>query len=55
MIERLRVRLPAGAAEECSSPELNFCADGVRSTPVLPQFHVQDRGHFVKIAGGRLH
>ena len=27
MIERLCVRIPAGAAGECSSPELIFCAD----------------------------
>ena len=27
MIERLRVRIPAGAAGEFSSPELTFCAD----------------------------
>ena len=28
---------------------------GVRSTPVLPQWHVKDSGHSVKSAGGRLH
>ena len=27
MIERLRVRVPAGAAGEFTSPELTFCAD----------------------------
>ena len=27
MIERLRVRVPAGAAGEFSSPELTLCAD----------------------------
>ena len=40
MIERPRVRMPAGAAEEFSSPGSTFCADsyfGIRSTPVLPQ------------------
>ena len=40
MIERSRVRIPAGAAGEFSSPGLTFCADsyfGIRSTPVLPQ------------------
>ena len=39
-IERSRVRIPAGAAEEFSSPGSTFCADsylGIRSTPVLPQ------------------
>ena len=36
MIERLRVRIPAGAAGEFSSPGSTFCADsyfGIRSTP----------------------
>ena len=28
---------------------------GVRSAPVLPQWHVKDTGHSVKSAGGRLH
>ena len=28
---------------------------GVRSTPVLPQWHVNDPSHSVKSAGGRLH
>ena len=28
---------------------------GVRSTPVLPQWHIKDPGHSVKSAGGRLH
>ena len=43
MIERLRVRSPAGAAREFSSPESTLCADsfGVRSIPVLPQWHVK--------------
>ena len=27
----------------------------VRSTPLLPQWHVKDPGHFAKSAGGRLH
>ena len=38
--ERSRVRIPAGAAGEFSSPGSTFCADsyfGIRSTPVLPQ------------------
>ena len=36
VIERLRVRIPAGAAEEYfSSPELTFCADSY-SVPVPP-------------------
>ena len=28
---------------------------GVRFTPVLPQWHVKDSGHYCKSAGGRLH
>ena len=57
MIERYRVRVPAGAAGEFSSPESTFCADshsGIRSSPVLPQWHVKDPGHSAKSAGGRL-
>ena len=41
MIERSRVRIPAGTAGEFSSPGSTFCADsyfGIRSTPVLPAF-----------------
>ena len=40
VIERSRVRVPAGAAGEFSSPGLNFCAGSyfcIFSTPVLPQ------------------
>ena len=40
MIERSRVRIPAGTAGEFSSAGSTFCADsyfGIRSTPVLPQ------------------
>ena len=57
MIERLRVRIPAGAAGEFSSPESTFYADlfVVCSTPVLPQWHVKDPGHSAKSADGRLH
>ena len=57
MIEMSRVRIPAGAAGEFSSPRSTFCADsyfGIRSTPVLPQQHVKDPGHSAKSAGGRL-
>ena len=55
MIEKLRVRIPTGAAGEFSSPELTLCADlfAVRSTPVLPQWLVKDPGHSAKSAGGR--
>ena len=55
---RLRVRIPAGAAVQFSSPELTLCIDllyGVRSTLVLSQWHVKDPGHFAGSAGGRLH
>ena len=58
VIEKLRVRVPAGAARECSSPESTLCADslfGVRSTPMLLQWHVKEPGHSAKSAGGRLH
>ena len=37
---------------------IRHCADslfGVRSTPVLPQWHVKDPGHSAKGAGGGLH
>ena len=57
MIERSRVRIPAGTAGEFSSPGSTFCADsyfGIRSTPVLPQLHVKNPGHSAKSAGGRL-
>ena len=48
MIERSRVRIPAGTAGEFSSPGSTFSADsdfGIRSTPVLPQLHVKNPGH----------
>ena len=57
MLERSRVRISAGAAGEFSSPGSAFCADsyfGVRSTPVLLQYHVKYPGHSAKSAGGRL-
>ena len=57
MIERSRVRIPAGTAGEISSPGSTFCADsyfGIRSTPVLPQLRVKDPGHSAKSASGRL-
>ena len=57
MIEKLRVRIPAEAAGEFSSPESTLCADlfGVRSISVLPQWHVKDPDHSAQSAGGRLH
>ena len=57
-IERLRVRIPAGAAGEFSSPELTLCADSYSMSvpsPVLPQWHVKDPGHSSKSAGDKLH
>ena len=57
MTEMSRVRIPAGAAGEFSSPGSTICADssfGIRSTPVLPQQHVKDPGHSAKSAGGKL-
>ena len=57
MVERSRVRGPAGAVGEFSSSGSTFCADsyfGDRSTPVLPRLHVKDPGHFAKSAGDRL-
>ena len=57
MIEGLRVRIPEGAEEEFSSPELTVRADS-RSlsvlAPVLQQWHVKDPGHSAKSTGGRL-
>ena len=49
MIERLRVQIQAGVAGEF------FFSPDVRSTPVLPQWHVKDPGHSAKTTGGRLH
>ena len=58
MIERLRVRIPAGVVGEFSSPESTFCADSYSvsvPTPMLPQRHIKDPGHADISAGGRLH
>ena len=58
MIEKLRVRIPAGAAGEFSSLELTLCADAFSVSvppPVLPQWHGKDPGHSAKSAGDRLH
>ena len=58
MIERLRVQIPAGAAGEISFPESTKCSDSlfvVRSSPVLPQWHLKDPGYSAKSADGRLH
>ena len=58
MIQRLRFRISAGATGAFSSPESTLCADslfGVRSTPVLPQWHVKDPGHSAKSVNGKLH
>ena len=58
MIERLRVRIPVGAAGEFSSPGSTLCADSYSVSvppPVLLQWHVKDLGHSAKSAGGMLH
>ena len=60
MIERFRIRVPAGMPGEVSSPWSTFCADsyfGIRSTPVLPQYHIKDPDHFrfARSASGRLY
>ena len=58
VIERFRVRIPAGAAGEFSSPELILYADSCSvfvPNPVLPQWHVKDPGHSAKSVDGRLH
>ena len=47
MIERSRVRIPAGTAGEFSSPGSTFCADSYFGIPKNP-------GHSAKSAGGRL-
>ena len=57
MIEKSRVQVPAGTAGEFLTPGSNFCADfyfGIRSTPVLSQWHAKDFDHSAKSAGGRL-
>ena len=58
MIEKLQVRIPAGAVGKFSSPELTLCADSYSvSVPphVLPLWHVKDPSHPAKSARGRLH
>ena len=57
MIERLRVRIPAGVVGIFFSPGLTFCANsyfGIRSTPVLLLQRLKDPGHSAKSGGGRL-
>ena len=52
MIERSRVRIPAGTAGEFSSPGSTFCADsyfGIRQNICY-----KNPGHSAKSAGGRL-
>ena len=57
MVQWLQVSVMAGVAGEFSFPGSTFCADsyfGIRSTPVLLQWHVKDPGQSAKSAGGRL-
>ena len=55
MIERLRVRIPAGAAGDFSSPEFAFCAYSYSVSVPPTQWHVKDPDHTAESAGGRLH
>ena len=58
VIERLRARIPAGAAGEFFSPEVTLCADSYSVSfppPVLQQWHVKAPVHSAESAGGRLH
>ena len=59
MIERLRVRIPAGAAaRESFLLQSQLCVLTLIRCPfhpVLPQWHVKDPGHSAKSAGGRFH
>ena len=57
-IERLRVQISAGAAGKNFFSRINVVSRrlfGVRSTLVLPQWHIKGPGHSTKSAGGRLH
>ena len=57
MIERLQVRVQAGAVGEFSSSELTFCADSY-SVSILPNvttWHAKDPSRSAKSAGGTLH
>ena len=57
MIKRLQVRIAAEAVGEFSSPESTLCADslfGVRSTPMLLQWHIKDPSHSAESAGDKL-
>ena len=54
MIERLRVRVPAEAAGDCSFPELTISADSY-SVSVPPRVSTEARGHSAKSADDRLH
>ena len=54
VVERSPIRVTAAAAGEFSSPVSSLCVDsyfGIRSTPVLPQYHLKDPGHSAKSAG----
>ena len=57
MIERLRVRTPAGAAGETSAPVLTFCADSHSVSVPPPCFAVARKRpqSFCQSAGNRLH
>ena len=57
LVER-RTRKPSSSNSGKSSERIFFSKVNfvfACSTPVLPQWHVKDPGHFVKSAGVRLH
>ena len=63
VIERLRVRIQAGAKGDFPSPELTLCVDPYSVSvppsppppPVFLQWQIKDPGHSDKNAGGRLY
>ena len=55
MIERLRVRIPAGAAGDFSSPESTLCAESYSVSVPPPCYHSKRPRSFCQSAGGRLH
>ena len=54
MIERSRVRVPAGTAGEFSFPGSTFGTDILFQYPFQPGVTAIDPGHSAKSAGGRL-
>ena len=57
MVERSRVRVPAGPTGEFSFSWSTLCTDTyfcTSSTAVLPQWHADNAGHSVRGGGGTL-